>query len=248
MISSLPMYDRPETAAAQDRLWALVRDALPLDLGDIPAGLTRANDAQSLWTLPNLCLSQTCGLPYRTNLHGRVTLVATPVHDLPCAPGHYFSVILARADDPRETFADFDGATLAYNSADSQSGWAAPFALAKDRGVTFGASKMTGAHRTSAKAVVQNNADLTAVDAVAWHILQRFDPWCVDLKVIATTPPTPALPYITAKTQDASAIYTALSDAIDALSNDDRTTLCLTGLTKIPAATYLALPIPDAPG
>lgn len=40
MIAGFPMYDRPETAAAHDRLWSAIRARL----GYGPARLTRAYD------------------------------------------------------------------------------------------------------------------------------------------------------------------------------------------------------------
>ncbi len=118
MIASLPMYDRPETAAANNRLWSLIRQALG-DYGiAAPQELTRGADVGQTWMRPDLTLSQTCGLPYRTALHGHVTLVATPSYALPCDPGHYFSVMVAHRANPR---AGFDDATLAYNDGRSQS-------------------------------------------------------------------------------------------------------------------------------
>ena len=245
MIASLPMYDRPETRAAHDRLWALVRGAGIDDLS-VPEHLTRDVALPDHWIDPELVLSQTCSLPYRTELRDKVTLLATPVHDLPCPAGYYYSVIVARADDPRGRVADFGGGTLAFNSANSQSGWAAPVAMAAEHGITFGKAQETGTHQASARAVFDKTADLAAIDAVTWTLMKRFDPWTEELKELATTPPTPALPYITAKGNETGPLDTALAQAIDTLSADDRETLCLQGLTKIPAEVYLALPIPKA--
>ncbi len=101
MIASLPMYDRPSTRAANDRLWQGIRDRLRVAGQPAPEALTRSGSPWDHWQHPELILSQTCGLPYRAQLVGQVTLIASPVHDLDCPPGHYFSVIVARADDPR---------------------------------------------------------------------------------------------------------------------------------------------------
>ena len=52
MIASLPMYDRPETAAANDRLWQGVRERL----GQGPEHLTRGGDLWAQWQSPDLIL------------------------------------------------------------------------------------------------------------------------------------------------------------------------------------------------
>lgn len=244
MIASLPMYDRPETAAANDRLWRGVRRAL----GAGPRALTRAGDRWAQWQNPDLILSQTCGYPYRARLHGDVTLVGTPVLDLPdCPPGHYRSVIVARADDPRETPEAFATARFAYNEAMSQSGWAAPQNHARELGFAFEVPLWTGGHAASARAVTEGRADCAALDALSWMLMQRHDAFADRLREVARTPPTPALPYITARHRDPAPLFGALADAIAGLSPDDRRTLGLRGITGIPAAAYLAVPTPPPP-
>ena len=196
MIASLPMYDRPETRAAHDRLWALFRSVSGINTPSAPEHLTRDVVLPDHWITPDLVLSQTCSLPYRTELRDKVTLLATPVHGLPCPEGYYYSVIVARTDDPRTDFTDFGGGTMAFNSANSQSGWAAPMTMAAQHGVVFGKAQETGAHQASARAVFEKTADLAAIDAVTWTLMKRYETWTDGLKELATTPPTPALPYI----------------------------------------------------
>jgi hypothetical protein len=48
--------------------------------------------------------------------------------------------------------------------------------------------------------------------------------------VIAETPPTPALPYITNRGGDTRDLCRAIGDAIRALDAEDRDTLCLEGI------------------
>lgn len=244
MIASLPMYDRPETAAANDRLWQGVRDRL----GQGPARLMRGGDLWAQWTDPELVLSQTCGLPYRARLHDRVRLVATPVLDLPdCPEGRYYSVFVVRADAPRAHPRDFADAVLAYNEPLSQSGWAAPLAFAAAHGFAFGPTRRTGAHRLSAQAVADGRADIAAIDALTWALIARHDRFAGALRVIGRTDPTPALPFITAMTRDPAPIRAALSEAVAALSAADRATLGLRGVTVLPPEAYRALPIPAPP-
>lgn len=249
MIASLGMYDRPETAAANDRLWAGVRDGLRARGMAAPDELTRGEGAYwDAWRSPDLVLSQTCGLPYRARLHDRVTLVASPDHGLPgCPPGHYRSVIVVRADDPRRE-SDLQGASLAFNDGLSQSGWAAACDFAAGHGLTFQPMPATGSHRSSALMVAEGRADLAAIDAVTFTLLSRWEPKVAGLRVLTETPPRPGLPYISAPGANADSMAAALSDAVAALDAADRDLLCLHGIVRLPAAAYLAIPLPpEAP-
>jgi ABC-type phosphate/phosphonate transport system substrate-binding protein len=193
-------------------------------------------------------LSQTCGYPFRARLHGSVTYVGTFDYGLEgCPPGHYCSVLVARKDDPRQTVADFDHAAFAYNEALSQSGWAAPQTHARDLGLHFAPAVQTGGHRLSAAAVADGRADLAALDAVTWALMQDHDPVAAALKPVGRTAPTPGLPCITAMGRDPEPIFAALTEAIAALGAVDRAALHLTGITRIPVAAYLAVPNPPSP-
>ncbi len=238
MIAGLPMYDRPETFGANDRLWSLTKDALADRRVPAPDRLTRGIDPWTLWHRPDLVLAQTCGLPYRTGLHGKVELVATPVQDLPCEPGFYFSEIVTRMDDPRSTPAEFDNARLAVNEQCSQSGWAAPRQWAAVNGISFGEILLTGSHSASSHAVAEGQSDLAAIDALTWKMIERWDAHAAGLRVVARTEPTPTLPYISARGSDSDLISRALDDAISELSEGDRAILGLNGITRISWERY----------
>jgi ABC-type phosphate/phosphonate transport system substrate-binding protein len=248
MIASLGMYDRAETAAANDRLWALIRDGLRAAGEAAPEALTRGAGAYwDAWQSPELVFSQTCGFPFRARLHDQVTLIGTPDYGLPdCPPGHYASVFVARADDPRP-LAEL-APRFAYNEALSQSGWAAAQNHAASMGLTLPAFLETGGHRLSALAVAEGRADLAAIDPLTLELLATYEPWVAKLrKVTVTAPPTPTLPYITAKGRDADLYFRVTAQAIAALSPADKAVLHLRGLIRIPAAAYLAVPIPPSP-
>ncbi len=249
MIVALPMYDRVENRAATDRYWSLIRAALAARGIDAPAALRRGDpDLMPQWTDPALLLSQTCGFPYRAKLHGHVQLVGTPDFGVTgCPPGHYRSVLIARADDPRDHLAQFDGASLAYNDAMSQSGWAAPQNHAARHGLTLRAGPRTGAHAASLAAVATGQADVAALDAVTWSLLAEHDPQAKAVKVIGHTDPTPGLPYITAATRDSGAIFDAIAEAITLLDATERKALRLSGIVRIPAQDYLSVPTPAPP-
>jgi ABC-type phosphate/phosphonate transport system substrate-binding protein len=245
------MYDRAETAPAHDRLWERVRAGL-IDAGmngtKLPAALTRDGDVWAQWLSPDLILSQTCGYPYRARLHGKVTLVGTPDYGVPdCAPGHYYSVLIARKSDERTEFVDFRDARLAYNEPMSQSGLAAVQTHAQNYGFQFTDCLQSGAHRASALAVLNGDADIAAIDAVTWRMITQFDDWSVGLKEIAHTAPTPGLPIITALNVDPATLGTALSAAIATMSSQDAHLLGLRAITIIDSGQYLAVPTPLPP-
>ncbi len=249
MIAALPMYDPPPLQGANDRLWAGARDRLRARGIAAPEALTRgAEELWPIWTAPDLVLAQTCGFPFRTRLQGRVTLIGTPDYGVEgCAPGYYRSVIVARRDDPRRELADFDGAVLAGNDALSQSGWAAPMNMAAELGLRWRPGPRTGAHRTSAVAVAEGRADIAALDAVTFALLQGVEPALSALRVVEMTPPTPGLPLIAAAGADARAAFDAVAGAIAALPAPDRAALHLRGIVRITEDAYLAVPTPAAP-
>jgi ABC-type phosphate/phosphonate transport system substrate-binding protein len=250
MIASLGMYDFGGLQAANDRLWALIRDRLRARGRPAPDALTRGEGAYwPAWQAPDLVLSQTCGYPFRARLHDRVAYVGTPDYGVEgCPRGHYRSVFVARADDPRQDLTAFDGAAFAYNEALSQSGWAAPQTHMSRLGLTLRPVLQTGGHLASAQAVAQTRAEIAALDGVTFALLQVQDPGLTArLKVVGQTDPTPGLPLIAAQSADTGALFDAVSTAIAALDPRDRQALHLQGLVRIPKSAYMAVPNPPPP-
>ncbi|MGB8622547.1 MAG: PhnD/SsuA/transferrin family substrate-binding protein, partial [Paracoccaceae bacterium] len=176
MIAALPMYDRPENAAAHDRFWALIRDALRDSGVKAPDALTRGMDVWQGWLHPGLVLGQACGLPIRARLHDRVTLIGTADYGLADTPsGHYRSLFVVRADEPDEDIASYADRVFAYNEALSHSGWAAPQLAAQAKGFRFKRIRPTGAHRQSVIDLAEGRADIAAIDAISWRAILRHD-------------------------------------------------------------------------
>ena len=244
MIASLPMYDMPDTQAANDRLWTAIRAAY----GRGPENLDRTTDPHDTWLSPDLVLSQTCGLPYRSGLHRHVRLVGTPDYGVDgCAPGYYRSCIVVRRDDPADDPRSCSGMRLGRNDIRSQSGWAAFVAHMRSRVAGFAepaAIVDTGSQAASIRAVAERRADIAAIDAVTWALLSRHDPWTRQLRVLCRTDPTPGLPLITAPTEDATALFDAIERAIAGLSQADRDCLHLRGIVALSHAAYMSVPLP----
>ncbi|MEO0937289.1 MAG: PhnD/SsuA/transferrin family substrate-binding protein [Pseudomonadota bacterium] len=210
------MYWRPETAALWQGFWDVVRAAHDGPLPDLTPPEDLPADWAQHWLRDDLALSMTCGLPFRTALRGKVTYVGTFGYGLKAPPGTYYSCVIAHpdaalitADQP--TRPPSKQLTLAYNSADSQSGWAvtqqaAPFVAPLQIGKTV----QTGGHAQSLAAVATGRADVAYLDAVTWRLLKRYDPNAEKVVVKGRTDPTPGLPLICAKGRDPEPLRAAL--------------------------------------
>lgn len=243
--AGLPMYLRPETEPALDLFWGIIRDGLVARgaaLAEaLPAALEGPDSLWGHWLSPELILSQSCSLPLRTRLRGKVSYVTTLDYALPgCPPGHYNSVQITRPGGRAE-------GVLAYNSHNSQSGWAAARDLIEAGSGTARAVLSTGAHIASARAVAEGRADWACIDAQTWAMLQRWEPLAAALEERARTAPTPGLPLICALGQDTTAIADAVEEAVQLLDETSRQSLGITGSVRLSEADYLDMPIPQAP-
>jgi ABC-type phosphate/phosphonate transport system substrate-binding protein len=247
MFAALPMYDRPENAAAHDALWALIRDGFRARGIAAPEALDRAVGHMEGWGRADLVLGQICNLPYRALFRDRVTAIGAADYGLPdCPPGHYYSLFVVRADDPATDPAACAGYRFAFNEALSQSGWGAPAAWAAARRVVFGPLLRTGAHAESARAVAEGRADLAAIDAITWRNLMRWWPGAAGLRVIGRTGASPGMTFIAAQGADPAPRRAAIAAAIAALPPAAAATLGLRGIVELPPAAY-DIPLPPEP-
>ena len=199
---ALPMYlGAPD---AVENLWSLLRQALRKHgLHGLPNALVWPQDLHGHWLAPTLLLSQTCGYPLTHGLKGQVQLLgcfrytASGCEGIECR-----SVLIARQEHKDMLLADFRQRRVAFNSADSQSGYNAlrsAVAPLAQGGTFFSAAMETGGHRGSVDAVREGRADLAAIDCVTWALLQTHDaPATQGLCVIGHSAPYPGLPLITA--------------------------------------------------
>lgn len=223
---SLPMY--PLDQAASQSYWHWLRARL-LETGlgrddDLPLQLATPDDYLAHWQQPGLLLSQTCGYPLVTLLHGQVQLVGVFHYRVAgCEHGDYHSEIVVRHDDARPALAQFRGATVACNEQHSQSGYhALRAAIAPLAGTEpfFGRLRFSGSHHASARLVASGEADIAALDCISAALLRQHDPATFSrLRLLQRTAPTPGLPLITSQHTPAAqlaALQRLLADSMQA--------------------------------
>jgi ABC-type phosphate/phosphonate transport system substrate-binding protein len=218
-VVSLPMYPFPELRHDWETLWAAAHHRLP----GSRARLTWADDVNTLWTSPDLGLSQACGWPLVTDLSGKVRAIGAfdPVIE-DASGGHYRTVVITRQATPLSELA---GGVAAVNAADSLSGWVSLFAAFRSAGAAWHGSVITtGAHVRSIDAVRSGVADVASIDAVTFALLGDLHPDRISgLTVIGRGPLVPCLPLIvhgTATDDEVSAWRAAFAEAC----NDSTTT------------------------
>ena len=249
-LAALPMYDPPELQAANDALWAAIAARLASEGVDAPAALTRGPSLEAIWLDPDLLLAQTCGYPLMKTLGSRVVVIATPCYDAPGCDGPFHgSAVVVRRNDPAVDLADLRGRTFALNGITSNTGMNLVRALIAPlarNAAFFGAVTVTGGHAASAEAVASGEADVAAIDAVTFAILQRVRPAVTrPLRVLTWTPRSPGLPLITAAASG-DGTRAALSRALAAVARDPalrdvRAELLLEGFEPLPASAYEAV-------
>lgn len=207
--ASLPMYDLPPQAV--QAWWQGIAIALHAEgLAGVPVAPDRPADLPAHWLHPRLLLSQACGHPLVTMLHGRVQVVGAMRYAAPgCEGTRYCSLLVVRDGDTTpgaglQALAAWAGRVAAVNDAGSYSGWVAlrravQSVAGRPAQDFFSRLPSTGSHRASLMAVREGWADIAAIDAVTHALVARHQPALLQgLQVLGRTPPAPGLPLITA--------------------------------------------------
>ncbi|GGB19176.1 phosphate ABC transporter substrate-binding protein [Sphingomonas metalli] len=246
-VASLPMYDHPAQAGANDALWRAIAERLEArGVRRVPHRLTRTAAPGRLWRDPALLFGQACGYPLVTE-HLPLRVLALPVYAARGSEGgRHRSLIVTRACEGGETLAAFRGRRAAINDPGSNTGmnlFRAAVAPLAPGGRFFAEVIVTGAHRDSIRAVLRGEADVAAIDAVTYAGIERFEPALTEgLRIVDQTPSSPTLPFVTSTCtpiETVSALRMALADAMDdpALA-EARGTLALTGLAAAEAGSF----------
>lgn len=243
MFAALPMYDRPENAAAHDALWAGIRE----QLGFGPEHLDRKTKYDEGWARPDLLVGQICNLPYRARFRERVTRIGAADYGLPDTPaGYYHSVYVVRAEEAPRGLAPALLGRFAYSDALSHSGWGAAHAAVASQGLQFHTTIRTGSHHASMLAVAEGRADLASIDAITWRMFEAWETSAQGLRVIGRTRVSPGMTFITAPQNDPAPLFDAIETAISNLPENHAKTLGLRGITHLPDSAY-DIPLPPNP-
>lgn len=216
--AELPMYVAPyRVRMANDEWLELILQKLAVQR--LPAAHL---SLPALWQDPQLLVAQTCGYPLMTLLKGKVRLIGRPRYELPdSAEGQHCSLLMARADDPRQELAAFAGSRGVVNGPDSNTGMnllrhsVAPL---QRGGRFFSSLEASGGHRESLRWLREGRADLAAIDCVTFAYLARdANHEVAGLRTIARSVACPTLPYITSidlNAEEAEAVRTAMNQSL----------------------------------
>jgi ABC-type phosphate/phosphonate transport system substrate-binding protein len=249
-IASLGMYVDASQEAANDSIWAAIARVLrDHGVADVPERLHRGRAVQDVWRDPDLLFGQICGFPLVSNPALGLRVIGVPIYDAPeCANGTHRSQIITRQGDARR-LEDYRGRRAAINDRGSNTGMnllrAAVLPHVRD-GRFFGAVIETGAHRRSIDAILRDEADVAAVDAITYAAALRAEPDLARaVQIIATTAAAATPPFVTARDTDAPtavALQAALAEVIaDTTLADARQALFLTDIVAGDTERYRPL-------
>jgi ABC-type phosphate/phosphonate transport system substrate-binding protein len=249
--ASLPMYNLPEMRPVNLRCWEALRELLAeAGLRDLPESLSFERPPVPKRIGPEVLFSQTCGYPLETIFRGQAVRLGTPCYAAPgCdGPTHCGFFIVPVGSEAR-TLSDLAGGIFLFNHRHSNSGMNLPRrALAEIAGGQrlFARVVETGSQPGNLDRIARGEGDATSVDCVTYAFWCRYRPELASkVRVLARTPPSPAIPYVTSVATPA-AIVTILREALRRLVHDGRYRavcegLMLADIVDVPEARYRAL-------
>ena len=197
---SLPMYNLPAMQPANAAFWAAIRQEL--DMPDAPALPDFSRPPVPAAIEPGTLFTQVCGYPLQTIFRGQARLLGIPTYRLPfCGPARHAGVFVVRGDAAFRTLEDLRGRHFVFNSLDSNSGMNLPRrALADIAGGRpfFARCDETGSQPVNLERVAAGEANATCVDCVTYAFNVEHKPHLRGLRVLAATPSSPAIPFVTA--------------------------------------------------
>jgi ABC-type phosphate/phosphonate transport system substrate-binding protein len=217
--ASLPMYNLPEMQADNAAFWRAIRtEAASLGAVGLPADLDFSRKPVPERIEGAALFSQVCGWPLQTIYAGQATILGVPAYAAAhCTGPTHAGVFVVRRDAAFRSVADLRGCDFVFNSVHSNSGMNLPRRVIADLaggGAFFGSIAETHSQPGNLERVARSEADATCVDCVTYAFFGRHRPaLAARLRVLAATPPTPAIPFVTAAATD-PAMQTALAEAL----------------------------------
>lgn len=216
---SLPMYNLPEMQADNAAFWlAIWTEAELLGVTSLPAALDFTRKPVPARIEADTLFTQVCGWPLQTIYAGQATVLGVPAYGAAhCAGPTHAGVFVVRRDAAWRSVADLRGCDFVFNSVHSNSGMNLPRRVIADLAGAkpfFGSVTETHSQPGNLERVARGEASATCVDCVTYAFFARHRPALAEhLRVLAVTPSTPAIPFVTATATDPS-IKAALAKAL----------------------------------
>jgi ABC-type phosphate/phosphonate transport system substrate-binding protein len=209
MIANARMYSvTPQVGELWQRLFRSIADRAGVPLKWIAHA--EPEPIGALWGRADQGAVFMCGLPF-VRSRPRPVIVAAPVSSSRASGGQpvYWSELVVRAEGPFRTLEDTFGGRIALTTPDSQSGCLAALFFLMDyaqKEPLFGqiiAPQITPLR--AMKAVLGGLADVAPIDSYAFSLLEKYHPELTSqLRVVASTAPTPAPPIVASRNAPAS--------------------------------------------
>jgi ABC-type phosphate/phosphonate transport system substrate-binding protein len=250
-LASLPMYNFPAMRPANAAFWRALAALLDADgASGVPALLDFGQGPVPDSIPGSTFFTQTCGYPLQTLYRGQYQYLATPSYIAPgCGLMTHCAFLIVRDQDPAQGIEDLRGRRFAVNSPHSNSGMSLPRRLiapfATD-GRFFASVALSGSHPRSLDMVRQGEVDTASVDCLTWAFAAEHAPdLTAGLRVLAETPPSPAIPFVTGLDATPDEIA-ALRRALAVIGSEPdyariREGLRLRMIGQVPATAYQSL-------
>ena len=185
-LASLPWYDLPASREGLTLFWHSMRKVLcGHGRAVLPENLERQLPLTEQWSHPGLIISQCCGLDLFTPQAKLLKPLARPQFaGLDCSAGDYFSWIVTPEEPQQPT------GRIVINAGSSHSGATALLQwLNKNQEFSKSQLLISGSHQMSIQYLRQGWADLAAIDAHSWSLMDTRGIRIIDRSVNAPAPP-----------------------------------------------------------
>ncbi len=247
--ASLPLYALPENEPARSAFWHAVRTELERQgIGDMPDELDFKCPPVPESIAPETCFSQVCGYPLQTIFRGQATILGAPVYDdAHCDGPTHTGAFVVHRDAPYRTLEDLRGCHFGAIARHSNSAMNLPRRAIADiaGGAPFFGSIADGSPGQSAnlQRVARQEIDATCVDNMTFAFFAQSRPETArSLRILAVTPPSPSIPFVTSRSTDAEtteALRRALRRVGAALEWDEvRAAMLLKDIVEIDEGAY----------
>lgn len=245
MFSSLAMYDFPHIRWAWEKFYRQFA-GIARDYGLSPPDLIWGEEALD-WG-GDVFLAMCCGAPFRNIFFDHLELVGTLDFGLVEGhPGYYYSEILCAPQwlgVERGTAEKAKPASappvLAANDPGSQSGYHAPLIALGEAGI-HPEIRLSGSHQASLEMLRAGKADFCGIDAQSFRFICECAPELGDMPHWGRTAPTPGLPLVSARREEAPIIAQALRDCVAGLEGKTAAALHIQGMVEIEREAYMAV-------